>query len=169
MTPLKSEKFKIHQTEPFGHWVVVTNFELGEKKDAEQLKKQILEWQEFYNFANSERPETEFETGMKNFIKELKEKAEKADGIIKEYNARWQHILKLEQENKELKEAKVYIIKSHNTLQELYDKNKEIVQKVRKYQTVINEAKNKAQSPLEHHALQLAESTIKEILEDKND
>lgn len=45
---------------------------------------------------------------------------------------------------------------------------KQKLEKIEKYKEAIHEAKNKAKSPLEHHALESAEHTIKEILKDES-
>ena len=57
-----------------------------QKKEAEQLKKQILEWEEFYNSSHMEMDEEDYLTEEE--IEELKKKAEKWDKFIEDVETR---------------------------------------------------------------------------------
>ncbi len=74
--------------------------EHGQKK-LEALKKQILDDYEFSNSFDVKIVDGEI---VSIPIKELKEKAEKYDGLVKEYGQHLEHHIKLEQEIKQLKE-----------------------------------------------------------------
>ena len=98
-------------------------------KYAEQLKKQILDDHEF---REKDMTCPQYRLSVTQY-KELKEKAEKYDWIVeRDAQGNEHYVEKLEQENKRLKDT----IKLAGSSEEKYvkevQKNKEIVQKVRK-------------------------------------